>query len=207
VDDEQGRAYVLPAGSARLLAEVDLARMSVSYRTLTPLAGERATAAKGLPGRASARMAQALGAGLIAVSGTDWRPRRDWRRAIRRGRAPTVKRPYGLRLVDATSGTIRTLDPRLDSFLVARDTLVGPLWPTRHRGRPVGIVAYRADGGRRFTRFAGDGRASLHNAAWPYAYVPRERPSRTHVIDVRSGRTVRVFPTERLPHPVTDAFD
>jgi hypothetical protein len=207
VDDEQGRAYVLAAGSSRLLADVDLAAMSASYRKLGPAAGERATAAKGAPGRESARSAQSLGAGLMAVSGEDRRLRRHWRRAIARGRSPVLVRPYGLRLVDATRATIRTLDPRLGSFLVARDTLLGPLWPTPDGGRAVGIAAYGLDGKRRFTRFAGDRRASLHNAAWPYAYAPVRRSRRTHVIDVRSGRTVRVLPTTRLPHLITDAFD
>jgi hypothetical protein len=199
VDEIAGRAYVV-AAHRELAAEVDLATGAVTYHPF----GGRASAAKGVA-RGALREATWLGNGLIAVSGEDRRDRRDWRGAWRRGELPTRIEPFGLRLVDTRTWTARTLNPwlrwhvRAGSVLLAADAL--PLTPARSHA--TGLVAYSIDGRRLFTRFRGDERIGLWGAVWPYAHLTVRGRRRKLVVDLRSGRTVRVFPGTTWPFPLT----
>ena len=96
---------------------------------------------------------------------------------------------------------IGTINPLLRWFTWAGDTLLGmdsipaPLGDSK----PTGLVAYGTDGRHRFTRFRRHGRGWLRGAAWPYAYVSAHGPRRTHVVDLRTGRTVNVIGSIQPP--------
>jgi hypothetical protein len=193
VDEVGRRAYVVAANEP-LVAAVDLATGVVEYHALRGGSGgaARPMASKGLTYGAY-RMARWVGDGTIAVAGEVTRTRRDWRRALRRGQLPTQIDPYGLRLISVADWSERTLHPLLRWFTFTGDTVVGmdSVPVTRTDSRVTGLVAWRADGRRRFTRFRDERRAGVSGAAWPYAYVTvRRGPRTTHVVDLRTGRTV-----------------
>ena len=202
VDETSGRAYVVAANEP-LVAEVDLANGAVAYHEVSGgggAAGAAPVAAKGLAYGAY-RTARWVGDGAIAVAGEVTRTRRDWRRAARRGLPVTRTDPYGLRLIRTADWTATMLHPLFQSFTLAGGVLLGmnsdPL--ALADSGPTGLVAYGTDGRRRFTRFRGEARGWVRDAAWPYAYVRDIRPRRTYVVDLRSGRTVGEAGSRRPP--------
>jgi hypothetical protein len=199
VDEAGGRAYVVAANEP-LVAEVDLASGVVAYHALRG-GGDKAgppMAAKGLAYDAY-RTALWVGAGTIAVAGEVTRTRRDWRRAQGRGRPATTIDPHGLRLVRTNDWTVTTLNPLLRWFTWAGDTLLGMNSASLPDSKATGLVAYGTDGERRFTHLRAHGRGWLRGAAWPYVYVTIRGPKRTYVVDLRTGRTVNVIGSMRLP--------
>jgi hypothetical protein len=201
VDATGGRAFVVAANEP-LVAEVDLASGTPTYHRLRGggVAASGPVASKGLAYGAF-RTARWIGDGTIAVSGELTRTRPDRRRGARRLRTVTRTDPYGLRLIRTADWTATTLNPLLKSFMVAGDLLLGMNGEPAalSRAHPTGLVVYRLDGRRRFTRFRGSGRAWLRDVAWPYAYVREISPRRTLVVDLRNGRTVGETGSRRPP--------
>jgi hypothetical protein len=201
VDAAGGRAYVVSANEP-LVAEVALASGAVTHHRLRGGGGavDEPVASKGL-GHLALRTARWVGDGTIAVSGELTRTVPERRRSGTQLRMVTRTDPYGLRLIRTSDWTASTLNPLLKSFTLAGDLLLGM------NGQPAalsgseatGLVAYGADGGRRFTRLAGAGRAWLRAVAWPYAYVREISPRRTLVLDLRNGRTAGVTDSRRPP--------
>jgi hypothetical protein len=174
VDPVAGRAYV--AGQAGLVAEVDIETAAVSYRE-----GRRPAAlAKVVSGWH--RQAVALGDGRLAVTGSDYdRLRRD---------------PSGLELVDLRSGTMRRLEARATTALVASGRLlVAGEW-SRGEGdwAGMGVAAYTLEGDKLWHALEGVP-VSWVQTAGGYAYVvgPESYPQTVRVIDLADGsvRTVR----------------
>jgi hypothetical protein len=201
VDETAARAYVV-AAHRPLVAAVDLLSGAVSYHRFGPQT-RRARAAKGV-GRGAHREATWLGNGLLAVSGEDRSDRRDWRRAWRRGELPTRIDPFGLRLIDTTTWTARTLNPLLRWYVRAGPVLLGadavPVTP--RRSRASGLVAYGLDGRPLFERFRENARIGLWGAVWPYAHLTVRGRRKKLVIDLRTGRTVRVLAGTAWPFPL-----
>jgi hypothetical protein len=186
VDREGGLAYVIAAGPM-LAARVDLTSGTVDYHRLRASgSASRATAAKGNVA-AWWRVALWLGDGRIAVTGQYEPPFRPGRR--RRA----TNRPFGVRLVDTRDWTIRTLHP--DPFLIYRagERLLahGTTWYDGwKRSRSTGLLAFDTQGRPAFTRFRGAD-VSVLGSHGRLAYVWVRPARRLHVLDLRSGRTVR----------------
>ena len=136
------------------------------------------------------RSAHVVGDGLLAVSGYDDTLRRELQRP----------RPYGLRLIDTREWTVETVDERVGYFQPASGALVVS---DGGYGRNSGVVALELDGRRRFRLH--EGRDATAIAAGGLLYVTPYGPSRTHVIDLRTGRTIRVLapgqPPTLIPPP------
>jgi len=190
VDAAARRAYVADAGSPAVV-EVDLAsgaatrREPVERRTLLQRLRdlvEPPAEAKGVTGPWS--QAQVLGGGWLAVSGWDDTIRGDHQE----------RRPHGLRLIDTREWTAETVDERVSSFVLAHGTL---LVADGGYGRNSGVVALNPDGTRRFRLLGGrDAGAAI---AGGLLYATPYGPSRTHVVDLRTGRTVGVLPRGEMP--------
>jgi hypothetical protein len=204
LDQEGERAFVVSAGRLEV-AEVDLAGRSVRYHELdqrVSLLGrlrdllEPAAEAKGAD-LGQTRSARWLGGGLIAVTGQDERP------PVEGVRGPEqVVRPFGLRLIDTSGWTIRTIDSRSSQALAAADALVAAndaYDPVTGRSTANGLVAYSLEGRTRFHLF-GHQIVPRLQAAGRYAYASFYQPRhRTYVIDLRSGRIAHRLPTAEPP--------
>jgi hypothetical protein len=194
VDEPGGRAFVMAAG-APLMAEIDLRGGVVSYHELHERVSllrrlrdwlEPAAHAKDSEG--ALRSARWLGNGRLAVSGEG---------ETADGRV----RSFGLRLVDASDWSWRVVDADADYVVHARDTLLvaGVDWdPATGRTTGHGLTAYALDGERRFHRF-GDRPVRRLQAVGRYAYATLAGQRRSHVIDLRTGRTVQMLRTATPP--------
>jgi hypothetical protein len=187
VDPETGRIYVV-AARGLLVAEVGLASGTVSYHSLG------ASASKGNVDTWW-REAVWAGAGRIAVTGDHWPPVRD-------GRAYDGPVPFGVRIIDTTTWSITTLDPRPNSMNVAGSTVLatGTRWfDGGERSENTGLLAFDEAGRRVFTRFRGRPVALLGSRGeLGYAWIRRTRTA--HVIDLDSGRTLHTIRTgNRVP--------
>lgn len=129
VDSVGGHAFVVDAGR---VADVDLARLTVSYH---PLSRQTAAATKEVSGHE--RDAVWLGGGTLAVSGSD--TTRD------------QTRPAGLLAIDTRTWNVRTLNPDATSVELADNLLLASgERPDAGKAVGIGLVAYRLDGSRRF---------------------------------------------------------
>jgi hypothetical protein len=194
VDEASATAYVVGAREP-LVAEVDLTTGAVRYRRVRPGAGTAAGPVALAADRIQSgpyRVARWLGDGTIAVSGGSIRPEPDHGRRASEGRPATRVDPYGLQLIQTAGWSVTTLDPLLFQFTLAADALVGMRW--------VGdrLAVYRA-GSDRSVRIRGSRPRGPVSAAWPYAYVTVKPPRLTHVVDLRTGRTVNTIPSVRPP--------
>ena len=200
VDPAGVRAYVVAAADSLLVAEVDLKSAAVTYRApvAAPAGRPRAEAAKGNM-RVVWRDASWFGGHSIAVTGNDTFPTRPGRRF---GPPPD---PYGLRLIDTTDWTVRTLDRRTDQAYVAAGRLLahGGNWSPRRLKytSSTGLLAFTEDGQRSFTRFA-DRVVSVIGTHGTLAYVWVLSARELHVVDVRDGRTLRKMPARARNIPV-----
>ena len=152
--DPAGTAYVVAAEG---IAQVDLRTLAVSYRT---------------PPRALAKMlsgpfrtARWLGGGLVALAGGSYTT----------ANRETALTPYGLRVLDVRSWTMRVLDPRATSFAAGDGFLV------TQGGRAA--VGYGLDGTERFRV---EGSAGWVNVSGRYAEVCADRML-VAVLDPRTG--------------------
>jgi hypothetical protein len=186
VEHETGRLYVV-AARGLLVAEVDLASGAVDYHSLG------ASASKGNVG-VWWRHAVWAGDGRIAVTGTTWPP-------VRGRRAPSGPVPFGIRMIDTSNWTIKTLDPRPDSIHVGGDTVLasGTRWfGSGRRSESTGLLAFDDAGKRAFTRFRGRQVAVLGSrGSLGYVWVRRTRTA--HVIDLADGHTIRKVRSGRRP--------
>jgi hypothetical protein len=183
VDPDGGRLYAV-AGRGLLVAEVELASGAVAYHSLG------ASAAKG-DMDVWWRTAAWAGDSRIAVTGDHWpRPRR--------GKAPIGPVPFGVRIVDTTDWTIRTLDRRPDTIHVAGDTVLaaGTRFVDPRRPRHTGLLGFDETGRRAFARFRGLPVVLLGSRGRRgYVWVRRERTA--YVIDLATGRTLHRTRTGR----------
>jgi hypothetical protein len=200
VDPAGVRAYVVAAAGSLLVAEVDLASAGVTYREPTAAVGgrPRAQAAKGNM-RVWWRDAAWFGGHSIAVTGYDSFPTRRGRRF------PPPIEPYGLRVIDTTDWTARTLDRRPDQAFVAGERLLahGSRWspPRLKYMSSSGLLGFTEDGHRSFIRFAGR-QVTVIGTHGRLAYVWVVPAHELHVIDVRDGRTLRKMPARARNIPV-----
>jgi len=180
VDHETGRLYVV-AARGLLVAEVDLASGAVDYHSLG------ASASKGNVG-VWWRHAVWAGDGRIAVTGDHW-PRPRGRRV------PDGPVPFGVRVIDTSTWTIATLDPRPDSIHVAGDTVLAAgtrYFDAGRRTESTGLLAFDDAGRRAYTRFRGRWVVLLGSrGGLGYVWVRRTRTA--HVIDIASGRTLNTI--------------
>jgi hypothetical protein len=184
VDHESGRLYAV-AARGLLVAEVDLASGAVAYHSLG------ASAAKGNVG-VWWRHAVWAGEGRIAVTGDHWPP-------VRGRRPSNGPVPFGVRMIDTATWTIRTLDPRPDTMHVAGETLLatGTRWfDDGRRTESTGLLAFDDAGRRAFTRFRSR-QVVLLGSRGKLGYVWVRRTRTAHVIDLADGRTVNTIRTGR----------
>jgi hypothetical protein len=181
VDPEGGRAYVVAAADRTLVADVELASGAVAYHRIA-----EAPAARAAKGNMDVwwREASWVGNGTIAVTGYRSRP-------ARRDRLPIE--PHGLRLIDTSSWTSRTLAERPMEAHVAGDLLLayGTSWSPRRRDRwSTGLLAFERDGARAFSRFRGQD-VVIAGSHGTLAYIWVRATHTLHVLDLRDGRTLR----------------
>ncbi len=194
VDATGGRAFVV-APRQPLVAEVDLATGAVTYHSLG------ASASKGAE-ESWWRDAEWTVDGQLAITG-ERRPR-----SLRNGLPAAGPIPYGLRLVNPLDWSIRTVNRRTNLFDTAGNRLLA-LGTTWNRGwrksTSTGLLAFDLGGQPAFGRFGGKDVTVLGDHG-RYAYV-WVRPDRIlHVLDLRSGRTVKAIPTTpaRMPTLLAD---
>jgi hypothetical protein len=184
VDPTGGRAFVV-AARAPDIAEVDLATGTVSYHALGAQASKGGVEERW-------REATWLGGDRLAVSG-DTHPR-----APRDGRPAPGPVPYGLRVIDTSAWSARTLDRRVSELDLSGERLfgTGTTWSRGFRtSTSTGLLAYDLAGRAAYTRFRGkDVTVVGHHGRFTYAWL---RPDRVlNVIETASGRTVH---TRRTP--------
>ena len=189
------------AADGALVAEVLLRRWRLDYHDVSEARSawrrvgeliESPAYAKG-PLKSSTRDARVLPGGAIAVTGEDMEVTDD----------PEDVRTtaYGVRLIDPAGWTWRAADPDAQDLLVAGGTLLARRWSCKciNALPSIGLRGYDTAGELRFTRFAGAG-VTVLGAAGGHAYVGvrRNGARRIHVIDLGSGKTVRVLPYREL---------
>ena len=210
VDPIGGRAFVVAPG---LVAEVDLAKMAVTYREPRPTASRLArllgwldptAEAKGATG--PTRSAHWLGGGLLAVTGTDENIVED-----ANGEQQNRIRAAGLSLIDTRNWSFRTIDEGAADVHVAGDLLLATgssFDPATGEGKSIGLAVYGLDGRKRFQRFYGR-EVWVRNvyAGRAYLDVPLMKPpwSALRVVDLDTGRVTRAERARRLPWLLLDA--
>jgi hypothetical protein len=188
VDRHGGRAFAVAADQG-LVAEVDLRTSRVAYHDLL----EPAAAAKGGGGSSErfSRIVRWLGEGMLAVAGED----------IPASEPPHRARliPFGLRLVDTHDWTVRTVDREAQTFDLAGPLLLARRWHVEQGLRPMGVAAYDLNGSLRWRRFAGAS-ALVQAPGGPMVYIDvgDRGKRRTHVVELATGRTIRVLPYMHL---------
>jgi hypothetical protein len=179
VDPTGRRAYVVAARDRPLVASVELASGQVEYHEPT-----EAPTARAAKGNIDVRWREArwLGSDSIAVTGFRSRPAR------RGSRFPSPEEPYGVRLIDTSDWSIRTLAEKPNQLWTGGDRLLahGTTWSRGWRhSQSTGLLAFDDDGRPLFTRFPGqevllgrrDGRPRLRLGA-PHEEAARARPGR-----------------------------
>jgi hypothetical protein len=158
-------AYVVDAGG--LVADVDLATLAVSYRAARTFA----RAEKGVTG--PMRHAQWVGAGRIAVTGTNAQ-----RRKTRNG-WKEVWAPAGLQLIDTRSWTSQTVDKKASWFATTSDSVLVVAGGS--------VTAYGLDGAVRY-RLPGASSQAYVDVHGRYAYIWDGKT--VSVVEAASGTVV-----------------
>jgi hypothetical protein len=195
VDPTGRRAYVVAARDRPLVASVELASGQVEYHA--PAEAPSARAAKGNID-VRWRDARWLGSDSIAVTGFRSRPAR------RGSRFPRPEEPYGVRLIDTSDWSIRTLAEKPNQLWTAGDRLLaqGTTWSRGWRhSQSTGLLAFDGDGRPLFTRFAGQ-EVLVAGATDTHAYVWLRATKRLHVLDLRDGHTVRAMSARGRDVPI-----
>lgn len=195
VDSSGRRAYVVAASDRPLVASVELASGQVAYHQPT-----EAPAARAAKGNVDVRWRDArwLGNDSIAVTGFRSRPAR------RGSRFPPPEEPFGVRLIDTTDWSIRTLAEKPNQIQVTGDRLLthGTTWDRgwRHR-ESTGLLVFDGEGRQLYSRFRGqDLMIAGASAELGYVWV---RPTKTlHVIDLNDGHTLRKLPARPRDVPL-----
>ena len=195
VDPAGQRAYVVAASDRPLVASVELASGQVEFHE--PAEAPAARAAKG---NVDVRWREArwLGSDSIAVTGFRSRPAR------RGSRFPAPEEPYGVRLIDTSDWSMRTLAKEPNQAMVAGDKLLahGTTWSAGWRSSDsTGLLVFDGEGRPLYSRFRGqDLVIAGATAERGYVWV---RPTRTlHVIDLADGRTLRKLPARARDVPL-----
>jgi hypothetical protein len=152
---------------------------------------EPAAHAKGEPVHVRTRYAEVLPNGAIAVTGED-------RPATRRHVAKPI--PFGLRVIDPDSWTVRTVDAESQDFTVAGGLVLARRWSVGDDGlEGIGEPAYDTAGELHWMSFEGAD-TIVRGAAGRHAYVEVNRAGRRriHVVELEGGRTVRTLPWSEL---------
>jgi hypothetical protein len=189
VDRGGRRAYLVSAGT---VAEVDLDTLATTYHELREPASLFRRALAWLVPTAQAkeyhrehRRTLWLGGGQIASFGAD---------VTYEGRRFSSV-PTGLRLIDTRDWTVRMVDNKVSSALLAGDVLLAA------GAAEIGLVAYDLNGSRRYQLFRGRSVAPLETYRGK-AWVSVGRPTGVFkVLDARAGRVVGSGP---LPFFLTE---
>jgi hypothetical protein len=165
VDSGGGHAFVVDEGG---VADVDLARLTVSYH---PLSRQPAAAAKEVSGHE--RDAVWLGGGVLAVSGSD--TTRD------------QSQPAGLLAVDTRTWSVRMLNPDATGVELAGNLLLATgERPAAGKAVGIGLVAYSLDGSERLQALDGQP-VWLALAYGGRAYLGVSGQDPLTVVDLASG--------------------
>ena len=186
VDPASRFGYVV--GKAKLVAQVDLESLAVTYRELTPA---RSLARRGKMATGWYREAVWVGDEQLAVSGREYDGLRS--------------EPAGIELVDLEAGSVTRLEGRATNVQMASGRLV--VAGERNEGNNVwtgmGVSAYTSEGAKLWHALDGQP-VSWVQAAGGYAYIagPDAYPPTVRVIDLADGavRTLR----GQMPMFVTD---
>lgn len=158
--DPQGRRAFVVAQS--VVAEIDLQTLAVSYHTLARTTSLQAKQVSGYR-----REAHWLGAGLLAVSGSDT--------------AQGETQPAGLMLLATRDWSARTVDARVTGFQVAGELLLAT--------RESGLAAYGLDGRLQYELFEGE-RTWLAHVYGGRAYVGAAGRDSLRIVELATGRVV-----------------
>ena len=195
VDPTGRRAYVVAARDRPLVASARLASGQVDYHE--PAETPAARAAKGNVD-VRWRDARWLGADSIAVTGFRSRPAR------RGSRFPPPEEPFGVRLIDTSDWSMRTLAEGPNQAVVAGDRLLahGTTWSAGWRAsNSTGLLVFDGEGRQLYSRFRGQ-ELVIAGATAELGYV-WVRPTRTlHVIDLHDGHTLRKMRVHRRDVPL-----
>jgi hypothetical protein len=193
VDPRSGIAYVIdPSG---LVAAVDLGDLGVAYHQLgsgsllTRLADWLTPPAEAKGSNGTELVAQWLGRGLIAFAGTQ--------------ETATAQvdsyRPTGLRIIHTRDWSVRTIDPRADTFMVGDGLLLATgtrsSYGDYQHVHGEGLAAYGPNGSLRWRLKALGQRIYLFQTYRSLAFV--DAKGTLHVIN-KSGRVVHAFPPPGL---------
>ena len=195
VDPTGRRAYVVAARDRPLVASIELASGQVEYHEPT-----EAPAARAAKGNVDVRWREAswLGSDSIAVTGFRNRPAR------RGSRFPPPEEPYGVRLIDTSDWSMRTLAEEPNQAMAAGDRLLahGTTWTAGWRSsNSTGLLVFDGEGRRLYSRFRGQGLV-IAGATDELGYV-WVRPTKTlHVLDLDDGRTLRKLPARARDVPL-----
>jgi hypothetical protein len=184
VDHADGRAYVVEAGGPSVI-DVELATGTATrhepgrpaLQWLRDLVDAQAEA-KAVEG--PWRTAHVLGDGMLAVTGWDDRLGAD---------GLPDPHPYGLRLIDTRDWSVETIDARIGHVVPVPGAL---LVADGGYGEASGVAALELDGTPRFRALAGRDASAI--AIGGLVYATPYSGGRTQVIDLRSGRTVKIVP-------------
>jgi hypothetical protein len=187
VVDPSGRRAYLVSGST--VAEVELDSLAVAYHELhEPVSLFRRALAWLVPAAQAKEFHREygrtlwVGRGLIASVGSEV--------TYDGGRFSSV--PVGLRLIDIRDWTVRMVDDKVSSALLAGDVLLAA------GAAEIGLVAYNLNGSKRYELFRGQSVVPLESFR-SRAWVGVRRPSGVfRILDVRTGRVVGSGPLPTL---------
>jgi hypothetical protein len=200
VDPEQGRAYVVTAGTR--VAEIDLVTLAVAYREVRTLrarshgSGSSGLASAGRSGgnvlsTGTQRQAYWLGNGAIASAGWDERLVRG-----QAGEASQHDAAAGLTLTDTRRRTARRLSAEARWFHTTADSIVAQVPPSRRPG--TALVGFAHEGGERF-RIELDRVWAGVQSAGTYVYLGLGAEYRPHAVAVVDARTGELIATPEAP--------
>jgi hypothetical protein len=219
VDPEGRRAFLASADGS--VASVDLRSLEIEYRTPTEPRSllarvldwlEPAAHAKASDG--TSRSALWLGAGLIAVTGSD-----DHTFHNAEGALSMRTVPAGLSLIDTRSWTIRRIDEAVSHVRQVGSLLLatGYSWDaTTQREGGIGLAGYAPDGNKRFQLFPGKNltRLTVHGGRAYVGFQGTVRVGATHIrlddgsafktVDLATGQIVGTR-TAPIPMLLVDA--
>jgi hypothetical protein len=186
VDEAEQRVWVV--GGSGVVAEVRLARLRVSYHEPREARSLLARLAAWLQPAAHAKVTSGPNRtavwlnGTLAVAGADLRTVRD-----ANGAHDVIWEPFGLRLVDASTNRIRTVDDHATDVAAGPGLLIayGSWYDGAAEKRyGAGLRAYRPDGSRAFHLF-GDAPVETLFVIGREAYVWAN--ARLHAVDLATG--------------------
>jgi hypothetical protein len=186
VDDAGDRAWVV--GGSGVLAEVELATLRITYHEPQEARSLLGRLAAWLQPEAHAKVSSGPNRtavwldGTLAVAGADFSTVRD-----AEGEIDQVSKPFGLRLVDASTNRIRSVDEHATDVAVGAGLLLAyGSWydGVAEKRFGAGLRAYRQDGSRAFHLF-GDAPVETLFVAGREAYVWAN--ARLHAVDLATG--------------------